>query len=156
VIEPPPLDVQYPTLLGGPSPDIRAYAQEAVIAEKLHAMIFLGTANSRMKDFYDVYLLSERFTFSGEVVSKAIAATFLARKTSVPSSLNELESFFSDKDKMNSWQAFLKRNDLFEAPEDFMIVKSRFQMFLNPLLASIANTEPFCSTWKAGGPWAKL
>lgn len=65
-IEPPPQDAEYPTLLDGPPPHIRAYPPEAVIAEKLHAMVVLGERNSRYKDFYDIQVLSQQFRFDGD------------------------------------------------------------------------------------------
>ena len=75
-IDPPPLDVEYPTLLDDPPPRVRAYPQEAVIAEKLHAMVVLGERNSRLKDFYDLFVLARQFPFDGARLAGAIAATF--------------------------------------------------------------------------------
>lgn len=78
VIEPAATEVDYPTLLDGPAPRILAYPHEAVVAEKLHAMVVLGERNSRYKDFYDLHVLARQFPFDGERLARAIAATFEA------------------------------------------------------------------------------
>ena len=64
-IEPPAIEAEYPTLLDGARPRIRAYPHEAVVAEKLHAMVALGERNSRYKDFYDLHVLARQFPFEG-------------------------------------------------------------------------------------------
>jgi len=75
-IQPPPQEVEYPTLLDTPPPVIRAYPKEAVVAEKLHAMVVLGERNSRLKDFYDLYVLASSFAFDGPTLACSIRATF--------------------------------------------------------------------------------
>ena len=80
-IEPPAQEETYPVLLDGPAPRIRAYPREAVVAEKVHAMVTLGAANSRFKDFDDVFILATHFSFSGTVLARAITATFERRRT---------------------------------------------------------------------------
>jgi predicted nucleotidyltransferase component of viral defense system len=71
VISPGPVELQYPTLLPFPAPKLRAYSKESVVAEKLEAMVKLGMANSRMKDFYDLWVMARRFEFRGPVLSAA-------------------------------------------------------------------------------------
>jgi Nucleotidyl transferase AbiEii toxin, Type IV TA system len=80
-IVPDPIDVNYPTLLDDVAPNIRTYPREAVIAEKLHAMVTHGEGNSRYKDFYDVFVLSTRCAFPGATLTSAIQATFTRRQT---------------------------------------------------------------------------
>ncbi|MBI5657536.1 MAG: nucleotidyl transferase AbiEii/AbiGii toxin family protein, partial [Geobacter sp.] len=80
-IKPPAIDAEYPTLLDAPPPRIRVYPREAVIAEKLHAMVFHDLVNSRYKDFYDLFVLATHFSFSGQVLAGAITATFARRRT---------------------------------------------------------------------------
>src|SRR5262249_651112 len=86
-IEPAPNDVPYPTPLEAPAPNIRAYPHEAVVAEKLHTLVVFGERNSRMKDFYDLYALAMQFPFDSARLTRAIAATFERRNTSIDSSL---------------------------------------------------------------------
>jgi predicted nucleotidyltransferase component of viral defense system len=74
-------DVRYPTLLEMPAPQLKAYPRETVVAEKLQAMVMLGMANSRMKDFFDLSVLSSEFDFQGAILCKAIGATFKRRGT---------------------------------------------------------------------------
>lgn len=78
-LEPGAEILDYPTLLDQPAPKLRAYAPETVIAEKFQAMVALGRANSRMKDFYDIWLLATRFPFEGDRLERAIKATFERR-----------------------------------------------------------------------------
>lgn len=72
IIHPNPIDFEYPKLLDMPFPKIKGYTPETLISEKLHTMFRHGTANSRMKDFYDIWLLSRQFDFAGDRLSEAI------------------------------------------------------------------------------------
>jgi predicted nucleotidyltransferase component of viral defense system len=108
-IEPGTESIDYPAMLDFPSPRLRAYARETVIAEKFQAMVALGRANSRMKDFYDVWLLSRSFSFDGDRLSRAIAATFERRGTPIPADAPDAltSAFASDKQKRTQWEAFV-------------------------------------------------
>ncbi len=86
-IEPAAEEIELPVLLDLPAPRLRAYPKETVIAEKLHAMVQLGLNNSRLKDYYDIWVLSRSFDFDDERLAKAIAATFARRKTPLPEAL---------------------------------------------------------------------
>jgi len=79
--------IDYPSLLGFPAPKLRAYPKETVVAEKFEAMVSLGITNSRMKDFYDLWMIARDFEFDGEILSKAIQATFRRRGTNIPTEL---------------------------------------------------------------------
>ena len=83
-VVPRPETIDYPTLLDFPPPRVLAYPREVVVAEKFQALVELGMANTRMKDFYDLWVLARRFAFDGERLSKAIAATFERRRTPIP------------------------------------------------------------------------
>lgn len=83
-IEPGVEDINLPVLLDMPSPHLRAYPPETVIAEKFHAMVVLGRANSRMKDYYDVWMLTSSFELEPERMRRAVAATFARRNTKIP------------------------------------------------------------------------
>lgn len=86
VITPAAPEVEYPSLLDFPAPRLRVYPKETVIAEKFQAMVVLGFINSRMKDFYDVWLMSKEFSFAGRLLARAIQATFERRQTDLPHS----------------------------------------------------------------------
>jgi hypothetical protein len=83
VITPAAETITYPGLLDFPAAVLSGYPRETVIAEKFHAMVYLRTANSRMKDFYDVWLLASAFHFEGYQLARALRATFANRKTSI-------------------------------------------------------------------------
>ena len=101
--------IDYPSLLDFPRPRLRAYARETVIAEKFQAMVALGRANSRMKDFYDVWLLSQSFPFDDGRLARAIAATFRRRGSAIPAELPDAltSAFAEDTQKQLQWRAFV-------------------------------------------------
>lgn len=102
--------IDYPSLLDFPRPRLRAYARETVIAEKFQAMVALGRANSRMKDFYDVWLLSQSFPFDDARLARAIAATFKRRGSAIPVKLPDAltSAFAEDTQKQLQWRAFVE------------------------------------------------
>jgi len=108
-----PLEMDYPVILDQPAPHLMVYSKETAIAEKFEAMVRLGTANSRMKDFYDIFYLAEHEEFGASSLSAAINQTFSHRGTD----LNQAQFIFSDDFKANNalnemWTAFLKRSKL--------------------------------------------
>lgn len=131
-IEPGPEAIDLPVLLDLPVPHLRAYARETVIAEKFHAMVTLGRANSRMKDFYDVWMLSKMYEFNRERVAQAIGATFKRRGTEIPETLPDAFTpvFFRDPSKLQQWTAFVR--DLSGEPPAFEIVVSEVAAFIRP------------------------
>lgn len=108
--EPGLVDLDMPVLLDQPTPRLRAYPREAVIAEKFQAMVMLGRANSRMKDFYDIWMLSKVYHFEGDGLPRAIAATFKRRDTDIPAERHDAltEAFANDPAKQRQWEAFLR------------------------------------------------
>jgi predicted nucleotidyltransferase component of viral defense system len=109
-VEPGVEDIDLPVLLDMPSPHLRAYPPETVIAEKLHAMVVLGMANSRMKDYYDVWMLTSAFEPDRERLRRAIAATFARRGTAIPSLTPDglSNQFADDPGKLRQWAAFAR------------------------------------------------
>lgn len=109
-IEPGAEDINLPVLLEMPSPHLRAYPQETVIAEKLHAMVVLGLANSRMKDYYDLWMLQRGFELDETRLQRAIEATFARRRTDVPTTTPEglSDAFANDLGKQAQWDAFVR------------------------------------------------
>lgn len=83
-VQPKPVKASFPSLLDKENPKVLVYPKETMIAEKFQAMILLGEQNSRMKDFFDIYILSQCFDFGGERLKRAISATFERRATEVP------------------------------------------------------------------------
>ena len=113
-IIPTPLSIDYPTLLNLPSPKLRAYSKETVIAEKFHAMVHLGISNSRMKDFYDIWVLATTYSFEAKSLRNAIKSTFTRRETPLPveTPLALTTEFTKDSIKMAQWIAFIRKGKL--------------------------------------------
>jgi predicted nucleotidyltransferase component of viral defense system len=153
-VVPPPETIEYPSLLDLPAPRLRAYPREAVVAEKLQALVELGIANTRMKDFYDLWMLARRFDFEGERVAQAIAATFERRRTPIPEEapLALTAAFHTDAAKQTQWGAFLRKGSVSETPEMEEVV-GRIAAFVMPPAAAARSGEAFVSRWQEGGPW---
>lgn len=127
--------INYPSMLDLPTPRLRAYARETVIAEKFQAMVALGRVNTRMKDFYDIWILSRSFTFDDARLPRAIAATFARRGTAVPENLPDAltPAFAADEQKQRQWRAFVE--DVAHDPGDLATVISDLAAFLMPQAA---------------------
>jgi hypothetical protein len=154
-IQPPPNEVEFPPLLDSPAPRVRAYPLEAVVAEKMHAMVRLGEINSRLKDFYDLYVMSRQFPFGGKSLTDAIAATFERRRTPIDAAqpVALAPRFFADTARAAQWRTYLSRNSLPNAPADFSAVGEQIRAFLGPLWGALAEHMAFASYWPPGGPW---
>jgi hypothetical protein len=154
-IEPQANDEKYPTLLDTPAPNIRTYPHEAVVAEKLHALVVIGERSSRLKDIYDLYVLAGQFPFEGEKLYRAIAATFERRRTTIEATLPAALAprFFADGTRAEQWRAYLTRNNLPGARTDFTGVGERLQSFLGPVWNALATGRAFSDNWSPEGPW---
>jgi len=136
-ITPAPETTIFPTLLDFPAPHVRMYPAYTVVAEKFEAMVKLGIANTRMKDFHDVWFLAHRFEFDGPTLRKAIEATFARRQTNLPQSPEALsETFANDPTKQAQWAAFLRRNGLTGITNQFSEVVAVLRKFIEPVLRS--------------------
>ena len=95
-------------------PNLKVYPRASVVAEKLEAIASLGMANSRMKDYFDLYALALEGSISEELLGEAIAATFKRRQTPLPEGLplGLTVEFSNDADKQTQWRAFLGKNRL--------------------------------------------
>ena len=145
--------ISFPVLLDYPAPRIRAYNKETQIAEKIQSMVFLGMANSRMKDFYDLFILSKTFSFNGNTIVKAIKATFERRGTQIPEDkpLALTDEFANDTDKNIQWKAFINRNNLEDI--DFpQLIKALGEFLLEPLQVA-AFENPFNYEWVDNKYW---
>ena len=146
-----------PTLISGvPAPSLRTYPRVATIAEKFETMVQLGTANSRMKDFYDVWALSETFQFGGAELQEAVEGCFERRGTmwtpAVPDALTS--AFYSSPELQVRWQSYEQDGQLLNPPPSaFEEIGNRVQLFLGPIRESIMAEAPFQMHWPAGGPW---
>lgn len=160
VVTPGPEDAELPTLIVGvPAPFLRTYPQVSTIAEKFEAMVKMGTVNTRMKDFYDVWALSETFAFQGPMLQEAVARCFDRRGTfwrdERPEALTP--AFYSNPQLQDYWTAYGHQGGLLRLPPNaFEEIGSRIQSFLGPVRDSILAGEPLDMHWPVGGPWETL
>jgi len=150
-VTPGPEVVSYPVMLPDmPPPKLRAYPRYTVVAEKLEA---LGIANSRMKDFFDLWVLSRYTDFDGTFLCKAIHATFERRGTPVPDGIpfGLSDEFAQDLQKQTQWQAFLRKNALDEL--QFSEVVTGLRAWLSLPLDAVRQGAAFPQTWRAASGW---
>lgn len=147
--------IDYPVILDFPKPHLNGYPQESVISEKFEAMIKLGLLNSRMKDFYDIWLMMRQFKFKGANIASAIKKTFNNRKTDIPNKkpLFANEIYDEKSDRQTLWSAFLKKGDIQHAPETLSATAKEIENFLiEPIMA--LNENGNCDkTWKSPRGW---
>jgi hypothetical protein len=154
VITPGPADVEYPTILDFPAPLIRAYPKETVIAEKLEALTALGLLNSRMKDFYDLALLSRTYPFDGKPLAEAITATFRHRATTIEAEpIGLTQAYSDDPARVLQWRAFLRRSRFGDEARNLTSLIDEIRPFLLPILSKVAEDNSFNARWNPGGPW---
>lgn len=144
-------EVEVPVFLDLPSPKVRAYPVYSVIAEKFQAMVVLGLANSRMKDFYDIWRISRMMNLDGKLLSDAIWATFARRETKLDGNPLYLfsEEFYTDEEKQKQWTAFCKRNRL-EMTMDFPEVIKLLEDFLEPIAKAASDDTYLDKSWSHG------
>ncbi len=154
-VTPAPEVVEYPTLLPDlEAPKLKVYPRYTVVAEKFEAVTSLGMTNSRMKDYFDLWILARHAEFEGAILQQAIAATFGRRKTMLPreSPIGFTAAFTQDKQKQTQWQAFLRKNKLASSSLDEVTVA--LTTFLMPVTDAIHAGANFQFHWKVGGPWS--
>ncbi len=124
--------LDYPVLLDMPAPRLRGYAPETVVAEKFQAIVALGRVNSRMKDYYDLWMLDRSFDFEGSRLAKAISATFARRETRIPEETPDglTPAFAEDARKSRQWDAF--KRDVALDPGSLAEVVAALEKFLMP------------------------
>ena len=156
-VTPEPEWIEYPSLLEFPRPCLRAYRPETTIAEKLHAMVVLGSKNSRMRDFFDIQALARRQAFAGDQLARAIRATFERRGTPIPVGLPVAltPEFAAMPDKLAQWAGFRRKGNLIAAPEDLCVVADEIAAFLGPVVDAARRGEALAMLWPAGGPWRR-
>lgn len=157
VVVPGPEEARLPTLIDGlPAPFLRTYPQVSSIAEKFESTVQLGMGNSRMKDFYDIWALSETFAFDGPELREAVARCFERRGTSWAGEMPEAltPAFYSNPQLQHYWTAYGHQGGLLHLPPSaFEEIGSRLQSFLGPVRNSILAGEPFDMHWSPAGPW---
>lgn len=146
---PSPIETAFPSLLEFPSPSVRAYPRESVVAEKLHGIVLLGIANSRMKDYYDIWYLSQKFAFDGALLASAVAGTFKRRGLSIPDGVpTGLSALFAeDKQKLQQWSAFLWNIAADDRALRLQDVLRDLRLFLQPPLRVLREGTTWNRRW---------
>ncbi len=154
-IHPSPKEVDFPTLLDFPKPRVKAYPPETVVAEKLQAMVHLGLANSRMKDFFDLWHLGRGMNFDGSTLGQAVQATFRRRETLIPEATPTAltETFAKNPMKVAQWNGFIRKTVGAKDQVELSVVVPFLNAFLGPVLAECRTRRSVLKTWPAGGPW---
>lgn len=153
---PMPRACVYPALLDFPPPQVLAYPREAVVAEKLEAMVVLGDRNSRIKDFFDLHYLASHFSFDRAVMAEAIRRTFARRRTPIPQEepIGLTSAYWENPSRPAQVQAFVRRAGLTGADkpganEIVLLIGA----FLLPLLDDLRRGDRREGNWVPGGPW---
>ncbi len=153
-VTPAPELAEYPVMLPEfPAPKLRVYPRYTVVAEKLEAMISLGIANSRMKDYFDLWVLASRSDYEGDVLRAAIAATLERRGTPVPADIpfGLTDDFANDPQKRVQWQAFLGKNRL-DSRSLHEVIES-LRKFVMPPLMNVDQNTAFRMRWVQDKGW---
>jgi hypothetical protein len=152
---PPPRPCTYPTLLDFPAPELLAYPREAVVAEKLEAMVLLGDRNSRIKDFFDLHHLASRFEFDRPTLAEAVRRTFQRRHTPIPSDvpIALTHTYWDNPSRPAQMRAFARRARI-AVPDGFAVeCADLLAAFLVPVLEDARDKRSGPGTWRRGGPW---
>jgi predicted nucleotidyltransferase component of viral defense system len=156
-VSPEPELASFPVLLPMEAPVIRAYPREAAIAEKVHAMVVLDIRNSRMKDFYDVWLMANTWTFDMALLRNAIFASFQARGSEIPTAVPFAltEGFLNDPQKKQQWKAFVGRLNLGNKEPSLEAVGAVLRVFLMPCISGQSLTQPDLRQWTPSRHWGR-
>jgi predicted nucleotidyltransferase component of viral defense system len=149
IVTPEPVEAEYPPLLDLPAPRIRMYPRETVVAEKFQAMVSLSTANTRVKDYYDMWHLAQTYEFDGEALGKAVRRTFDRRATELPTAvpLGLSGAYLDDPNRVRQWSGFSIPAGAVSAVS-FPEAGATIREFVLPV------TKPdFTGVWRPGGPW---
>ena len=139
-----------PTQLEGfDAPVINTYSLETTIAEKLDAILNLMEFSSRMKDYYDIYYIANKFDFDGAVLAEALKKTFANRThTFTVAQFEQILTFGNDDAMQKKWRAFCQKTDI--KTDDYGMVLNTIKVFLAEPFAAAVENNPFDSNWCAG------
>ncbi len=146
VIYPSRIKMDFPVLLDMEVPKIYAYSIPSVISEKFEAIVSLGNANSRYKDFYDIYILADRYELDGTELKEAVKETFNHRGTELNNIFAFTDDFITSDIHQNRWKAFLKKKKALVNAELIDVVYL-LQKLLLPIIDSITNDKEYAATW---------
>ena len=154
-VTPEPVWVELPQMLDLPAPRMKAYRPETSIAEKLETIVARDLLNSRLKDYYDIYVLSMNERFELSVLSRAVKDTFERRSTPLPSEtpMGLRQAFVVEPGKSPQWRSFLNKVGATGVPDDLAVIVQSVAAFLVPVLDAIIIEPDKVTSWPPGGPW---
>ena len=152
VVYPNVVEMEFPVILDMEAPIVNAYSLESSIAEKLEAIVKNGFLNSRYKDFYDIYVLSKKYSFHYENLHNAVVETFTNRKTPMTMDVAAFsDDFLNDAIHQTRWNSFLKKKNTL-IPVSMADTMTQIRTFARPLLAqtpeSVSEWNPNEGYWK--------
>lgn len=154
---PDPEWVDYPALLDGPAPRILAYKPATAVAEKFEAMVSLGLVNSRLKDFYDLWMLASTLSFDGQELADALGATFTKRGTPIPTAtpVALTPEFINQEATRQMWKNFRAKLTAsgVEAPESLEAIIEIINIFIMPAADAAAAAQRLTATWVPVHGW---
>lgn len=154
VVTPSVIAIEYPTILDHDAPRLNGYSRETTVAEKFEAMVKLGQLNSRIRDFFDIWLLAQQFDFDGRNLADAVRKTFENRGTPINATPVALTpEFASDPAKQTQWSGFCRKSRIDFAPETLQEVCDTIALFIQPVATAVDSRQPFVDLWTAPGPW---
>lgn len=149
-VYPPPLQATFPSLLPDlPQARILMYPPETVIAEKFEAMIRFGATNTRIKDFYDIWVITRTFRFDLASVVEAVGGTLRRRETAIPAAIpiGLTDAFAAIAADRGLWSGFLRRSPPAMPPPSFPQVQDHLRRFFGPVIASLSLPEGARGAW---------
>jgi len=157
VVTPAAQTTTYSSLLDFEAPRLLATTPETAIAEKLEAIVVLDMANTRMKDFLDIWVLSEGRAFDGALLARAFDATFRRRRTPLPvvKPTALTSAFAASTAKQKQWRAYLTKGRIQGQVPNLESVVSRIASFAMPAMDALASGAQYSATWPPGGPWRR-
>ena len=148
IVYPERVLMDFPVLLDMEVPQIYAYSLNSVIAEKFEAIVSLGYANSRYKDFYDIYILARKYDFDGEDLKKAIEETFNHRNTGFADIVAFEKDFVDDPIRKSRWNAFINKKKAMISV-NFEDTVNLIKDFLVPIVEKIASNKEIDAQWNS-------
>jgi hypothetical protein len=154
---PSPTRQAYPSLLDFPAPVILVYPREAVVAEKLEAMVVLGDRNSRIKDYFDLAHLATSFGFDRATLAEAVHRTFARRGTPIPAEppIGLTPAYWANPSRPAQVRAFARRAGINVADPPGATLQVVLDEFLLPVLADAHSGRRQPGEWPPGGPWSR-
>ncbi|MCH2174632.1 MAG: nucleotidyl transferase AbiEii/AbiGii toxin family protein [Lentisphaeria bacterium] len=154
-IVPEPIVMEFPALLNKTGPSIRSYSPETVIAEKFNAMIVLGMANSRLKDYFDIWMLSKHFEIKADLLRRAIIQTFEKRQTPFPEvkPVGLSDEFYQEESKTLQWKGFIRKQRHLNSLPELNIIGQEIETFLLPVVLNYDKNSTALKTWSPEKGW---